>query len=115
MIRFSLKNWERFETHGKKTTIRLRKVKHGVHVAGRGSPQWGTWVAYPEKVYAHSLKKECMVKELNDDDARLDGFDSLCELLLELGGLNRQITPDSMAYVYPIRKITKAGEMQEHD
>jgi len=108
-MRFSPSNWSRFETHNKKTTIRTREQKPGIKVAGHGSIQWGSWVAYPEKVRIHPYSKKCRVIELTKEDAVNDGFDSLCELILELGCLNKDITVDTLVYIHPVEKLLKHG------
>lgn len=105
LLRFSPPNWERFETHNKKTTIRTRRIKPGVHTAGKGSPQWRTWVPWPQKVYVYTEEKACKVCELTEQDAKDDGFDSLCELLLELGKLNRGITAETTVYKHPVIRL----------
>ena len=105
VIRFSKDNWEKFETHNKKTTIRFGKVKVGFHTAGHGSMQWGSWSSYPEKVYVHPFMKSCKAKNLTEKDAKKDGFDTLNELMFELGKLNPRRSAEETVYVYPIEKV----------
>jgi len=101
MIRFSKSNWDRFKTNNKKTTIRLREVKTGIHACGSGSPQWGNWKRWGT-VYVHPFVAKKKVIDLNSEDAERDGFDSLTELLIELGKLNKTITVNDYVYIHPV-------------
>lgn len=113
MIRFSPDNWKRFETHNKKTTIRFFRVKPGVHVAGTGSPQYGNWKPYLEKMYVHPETKSCPVKELTLLDAFDDGFDSLAELMFELGKRNPKRSVEETVYKHPVEKIKTISRVEE--
>lgn len=107
MIKFSKRNWERFETNNKKTTIRHKELKVGFHVASSG------WYRNYEKlgtVYIHPYEKTCRVYELTLIDAVDDGFETLCELLIELAHLNRLLTPDTIVWKHPIEKRTSGSE-----
>lgn len=109
MLRLTRENWDRFETHNKKTTIRLHQLKPGIHACGSGSPQWGNWKKWGD-VHVHPWIKKCRVDQLTLEDAKRDGFDSLCELLLELGRLNKSIKADDIVYIHPLEKVKYAGE-----
>jgi hypothetical protein len=101
MIKFSKSNWERFETHNKRTTIRHHELKTGFHTASTG---WYKNYSRLGTVYVHPFEKKCMVKELTMQDAMDDGFDSLCELLIELAHLNKALTPETIVFKHPVEK-----------
>jgi hypothetical protein len=102
-MRFSKQNWERFFTKGKKTTIRLKKKGTGIQKAYAGS-RFKPQLLGTIKV---GLPHRCLASDLTEEDAKNDGFDSLCELLLELGKLNEDIEVDSEIFIYPV--VVKEG------
>ena len=99
MIKFSKDNWRRFETHNKRTTIRHHELKTGFHAVSSG---WYKNYKRLGTVYVHPYEKKCKVRELTEQDARDDGFDSLCELLIELAHLNRRLIADTIVWKHPL-------------
>lgn len=108
ILRMSRRNWERFETHGKKTTIRLKPKKSGIYDVYCGNRY------KPERLGLLEIKAPMWVSKtveaLKESDAENDGFDSLCELLLELAKRNPAIEPFTTVHILPCRKLEeKAG------
>lgn len=102
-VRFTQGNWDRFK-NGKTTTIRMHPIKPGWHDAVSGSR------FKPKKlgeVFIRDFYVPKCVRELNEADAKNDGFNSLAELLLELGRLNKDITVGSIVLIHGVVKRIK--------
>lgn len=100
MIRFSKSNFERFKTHNKLTTIRGHELKAGEHDFIGGSRMKP--FAYGHG-FVHPAVKKCRIRDLTEADAKNDGFDSLCELLLELGHLGKgEFKPETWVWVHGV-------------
>ncbi len=94
-MRFNRRNWRKyFDGSNKKTTIRLRKSKIGHHKAYAGS------YFKPEVLGEFDVTKviEIKYKELTEQDAKDDGFNSLYELKVELINLNGSIDHETTIY-----------------
>jgi hypothetical protein len=101
-MRFTWENWKKFFMSKKKTTIRLKEKKQGFQNAVGGS-------RYKPIIFGRisvGKPKASRVCDLTDVDAKSDGFNSLGELLLELGKLNKDIEFNSKIFIYPV-KVTK--------
>ena len=101
-MQFTKSNWERFETYSKKTTIRNHELKAGVHKVASGMFKRRESLG---KVYVHPYEKKCKVCELTEQDAKDDGFDSLCELLIELAHRNPNLTAYDYVYKQGVDKL----------
>ena len=87
-MRFNKRNWIKFfDGHNKKTTIRLRKSKIGHHKAYAGSYFNPEVLGEFDIVKIENLK----FKDLTEQDAKDDGFDSLFQLQTELVALNGEV------------------------
>ena len=87
-MRFNKRNWIKFfDGHNKKTTIRLRKSKIGHHKAYAGSYFKPEVLGEFDIVKIENLK----FKDLTEQDAKDDGFDSLFQLQTELVALNGEV------------------------
>ena len=99
VVRYAENNWSKyFDGSGKKTTIRHHELKTGFHATTGGSR------FKPKRLgshYVHPYSKMCLVKELTEQDARNDGFNNLCELLLELAKRNPTIQADTQVWIHP--------------
>ena len=94
-MRFNKRNWIKFfDEHNKKTTIRLRKSKVGHHKAYAGS------YYKPEILGEFDITKIELrtFGELNEQDAKDDGFDDYGQLKAELVNLNGYISDDTILY-----------------
>jgi len=105
-MRFNKRNWKKFfDGSNKSTTIRLKPQKIGKHNAWAGS------YFHPELLGTLNVigVKSKLFKELDYYDAKLDGFESLSELIDELKKLNykKKITPDTMVYINHVENPIK--------
>jgi len=121
-LRMTLENWKRFETHGKKTTIRAHPLRIGVHRVWSGSYYHSKLLGYAE-VRDPRIRK--LVRELEPNDAVADGFNepttfimhepnhlfmvpnSLSALLIELAHRNPNLTLDTPVWIHGMKQITK--------
>lgn len=104
MIFFTKRNWNRFFTHDKKTTIRFHEVREGLHSAGSGSRLSGTYKHLGKVHVGKPVEPDGkFVKDFTEQDARDDGFDSLEELMEELRNIKFSIpiTPETLGWRYP--------------
>ena len=98
-VQFTRGNWNKYFTAQKKTTVRLRKRTPGYYDAVVDKVKAGVLLFEPEI-------GEKKVKELNENDARNEGFNYLYELLFELGRCyGQEITLDSTVFVQPTAVI----------
>jgi len=94
-MRFTRRNWIKyFDGHNKQTTIRLKKSRIGHHKAYAGS------YYHPEILGDFNITKICGIKykDLTEQNAKDDGFDTLKELQEELQILNGKIEPETILY-----------------
>jgi len=110
-LRFTKGNYARFDSHQKKTTIRDHQIKEGDHALIGGSRFKP--ITYCRATIA--FRKSCIVGALTDEDARLDGFDSRDELLLELGKVNPTITPYTRVWVYWVTRQSEFERVASQD
>jgi hypothetical protein len=101
-IRFSLENWMRFETHNKSTTWRTSRKPDGIYELTRG-----TYYKPQPMGFFMLLKFKCKKRfmDLTEEDAKLDGFDSLSELKAELKRLNPAIHKGQYLYCSTIHRF----------
>ncbi len=76
--------------------------KPGYHAASTGRYQS---YARLGTAYVHPFNKTCKAKELTHEDAINDGFDSLCEYIIELAHLNKGLTADTQVWIHPTDKV----------
>lgn len=103
---FKKENWNRFFTHDKKTTIRFDKKRAGIQAAGRGSKICGTYKHLGKVEVGEAIEPDGkMIKELTEQDAKDDGFDTLKELIDELTRINygKEITPERRVWRHPVK------------
>ena len=108
-MRMTQKNWDRIETHNKKTTIRVHELKEGIQNVYCGSRYKPKLLGQLKVSKPSSIK---MFKELIKKDAKSDGFNTLTELTLELMELNKNIMPDTILFIHPIKKVSKNMEVR---
>ena len=80
IIRFTQENWNRFFTHNKKTTLRIKPKKPG-HYDAYGGSYYNPVKFGSLDIVKVGAKK---VTALTEQDAKDDGFDSLYGLKREL-------------------------------
>ena len=102
MTRFTVENWLRFRTHNKKTTTRIKPLKLGIHKC-LGGPYY-TPIRLG-KVEVGRVMFEKSVSQLTAEDAIYDGFDTLCEYLLELAHRNPRLTTQTTVYIQPAKVV----------
>jgi len=101
IIRFTKSNWERFFSHGKKSTFRIHHKGIGHYMVYGGS------YYNPIKFGALNIIKVDAgkpFKELTEQDAVDDGFDSLEELKKEIKRLNK-ITDETILYKHWVENV----------
>jgi len=101
-MRFNKRNWDKFfDGSNKKTTLRLKKSKIGHHKAYAGS------YFKPITLGEFDIIKisEKKYKELTEEDAKLDGFNSLYDLKNELITLNGSIDHETIFYQHWIENV----------
>lgn len=108
-MRFNRRNWVRFfDGHNKKTTLRLKKNRIGHHKAYAGS--------YMKPVllgeFDITIVRELKYCDLTENDAKLDGFDTLEELKAELTNLNGKIAGDTLLYQHVIENPKEAEKVE---
>lgn len=104
MINFKKANWNRFFTHGKKTTIRLKPLAVGLHKAMVGNRFKGErkCVGMIEVNFVQAVK----VYDLDGGNANDDGFHNIVELLIVLAHLNKDLTDSSNVYIHSVNVIS---------
>ena len=111
IMRFTESNWERFFTHGKKTTFRIHCKRIGHYGVCGGSYYNPVKFGELDIVKVDAGKP---FKELTEQDAKDDGFDSLEELKKEIQRLNK-ITDETTLYKHWIVNVKKAVDKEEDD
>ena len=103
-MRFNRRNWNKFfDGSNKKTTIRLRKSKLGHHKSYAGS-------YYNPIVLGEFdiVKVEPVIfQDLNEQDAKDDGFDSLGDLIVELVILKGNLELNTVLHKHWIENVVK--------
>ena len=102
VVRFKQENWDRFKTHGKKTTIRDHPLKPGLCTTYGGSRYNPVKLGVIEVLPNPASKT---VKELNEYEAKRDGFGTLAELILELKACCPKLQATDVVYIHECNYI----------
>lgn len=103
-MRMTLGNWRRFHA-GKKTTIRVKRLKTGVHDVCGGARFKPFHLGKLEIGSPALVTGVRRVRQLTEEDARNDGFDNLIDLIIELARLNRELTGNTTVYIHPAKIV----------
>jgi len=106
-MRFTRNNWDKFFNGCNKiTTIRLKKNRMGHHNA------WCGPYNIPVKLGSFDIVKVVSTpyKDLNDNDAILDGFSGIVSLREELCRLNGKIEDITPVYIHFCSNVKKEIE-----
>ena len=107
IIRFTRGNWDRFFGKNKKSTFRIKPKKIGHYNVYGGS--YYKPVKFGE-LNITKVEQGKKLKDLTEQDAIDDGFDTLEELKKEVNRLNK-ITGETMLYKHWVNNIRKLLEM----
>lgn len=108
MIRFTFPNWNRF-FNGKTTTIRMGKKEEGIHEVLSDEATKSVPLGEVELKF----RKKCKVKELTEQDAHFEGFNSLDQLLRQLFKVYKgEITMESEVWIYWCRVTKRISSKQ---
>lgn len=104
-MRFTRKNWNKFfDGSDKSTTIRVKMSKLGHHKAYAG-PYMKPEILGEFDIVSITSK---LYKELTDEDAINDGFNSLYDLKLELLNLNGgSMLSDQLLHIHHVQNVRK--------
>jgi len=107
-MRFTRGNWNKFfDGCNKITTIRLKRHRAGNHVGHHNA--WAGSYNKPKKLGTFDIVKVVSThyKELNDNDAILDGFSDIVSLREELERLNGKIADTCPVYIHYCANVKK--------
>lgn len=109
IVRFTKDNWNRFFTHSKQQTTRSHPINCGSHPAYTGSRYKP--ILLGEILIEYYTEKK--IKNLNQEDAIKDGFDTLEEFKTELYRLDREHKLTEETTVYLHKCIVSKGKKVE--